>query len=298
MLPLLGNQRKRPQSTTSSPASSRKSSSRHSVNQRQSRVSSIRDEEVADVIEPLESTATSHPRPKRSELQKSLCKSRGNTRCVVTQMPEVVEIAHIYPHSMSSLPDHGIVWDLLRVFWSDERIQQWKAAVFTENTTEFFWLRKYPRRPHQSITTRPELPASLDGDMTNMKLFSCETEENIHSGTILTLHTDDPETKPLPSTALLEMQWILHRLTALSGAADIFFSEFDQYGDSSDASFDLGVSDESSLREGYSRWGDGSDGSPDSDIPAEKDVMKGDVTMENSQANTGFEPTLSTEAVF
>ncbi|PGH00622.1 hypothetical protein GX51_05721 [Blastomyces parvus] len=209
------NQRKRLQSMTSSLSSSQKISPRHSINAWQSGVSPVRDEEVADAIECLGSIPTSHPRPKRSALQKNLCKSRDNSRCVVTQMPEVVEIAHIYPYSMSSLPDHGAFWDLLGLFWSDHRIQQWKAAVFTENRTEvchnlitlaphvhacweralfvlkpldvaedqkamrvqFFWLRKYPRRQHQFITTRPELPANLDGDMTNIKLFSCETKE-------------------------------------------------------------------------------------------------------------------------
>ncbi|PGH00621.1 hypothetical protein GX51_05720 [Blastomyces parvus] len=64
---------------------------------------------------------------------------------------------------------------------------------------------------------------------------------------------------------------------------DIFFSEFDQYGDNSDASFGLDVSDESSLREGDWRWGDDSDGSPDPDIPAEREVAKADVKMEDSK---------------
>ncbi|KAK2810066.1 hypothetical protein FQN50_003260 [Emmonsiellopsis sp. PD_5] len=291
MLPILGNPRKRLQPRTSSAASSRNSSPGRSVNPQQ----------VAGVIERPESRPTSHPRPKRSELQKKLCKSRDNTRCVITQMPEVVEIAHIYPYSLSSLPEHDSFWNSLQIFWSDERLQQWKAAVYTENKTEvchnlitlaphahacweralfalkpldiaedqktmrvqFFWLRQYPRRPHQPITTRPELPASLDGDMTNLKLFNCETEEKIHSGTILTLHTDDPVTKPLPSIALLEMQWILHRLTALSGGADIFLPEFDGHDDSSDVDLDPDVSDESSLREGDWRWGNDSDESPD-----------------------------------
>jgi hypothetical protein len=251
-------------------------------------------------------------------------------------MPGAVEVAHIYPYSMSSLPDHGTFWDLLRVFWSDERIQQWKAAVFTENRTEvchnlitlaphvhacweralfalkpldvaedqktmrvqFYWLRKYPRRQHHPITARPELPASLDGDMTDMKLFSCDTEGKINSGTILTLRTDDPEIKPLPSIALLEMQWILHRLTALSSVADIFLSEFDQHGDSSDASFDLDMSDELSLREGDWRWSDDSNGSPDLDIPVERDMIKGDVTMQDCRENPDFKPTPFTEAAF
>lgn len=62
MFPILGNQRKRASSPKSSPGNSA----------RQSRVSSLRDEQVADDIERLESTPTSHPRLRRSELQRTL----------------------------------------------------------------------------------------------------------------------------------------------------------------------------------------------------------------------------------
>jgi hypothetical protein len=41
----------------------------------------------------------------------------------------------------------------------------------------------------------------------------------IQSGDTFTLATDDPIHKPLPSWELLEMQWCLQRITAMSGAA-------------------------------------------------------------------------------
>jgi hypothetical protein len=41
----------------------------------------------------------------------------------------------------------------------------------------------------------------------------------IESGDIFTLTTDNPRKRPLPSLELLEMQWILQRITAMSGAA-------------------------------------------------------------------------------
>ncbi|KAK2735044.1 hypothetical protein FQN55_002289 [Onygenales sp. PD_40] len=217
---VLRNQRKRPQSRMSSAARSRNSSPGRSVNPRQNRVSSIRDEEVADVIERPESRPTSHPRPKRSEHQKSL------KAAVFTE--NKTEVCH----NLITLAPHVHAC--------------WERALFALKPLDIAEDQKTMR----PMATRPELPASLDGDMTNLKFFDCETEEKIHSGTILTLDTDYPVTKPLPSTALLEMQWILHRLTALSGAADIFLSESDWHDDSSDVSLDLDVSDESSLREG------------------------------------------------
>ncbi|EEP81424.1 predicted protein [Uncinocarpus reesii 1704] len=252
------NQRKRSRSTTSSPARTPNPSTGRSA--RPSRIASSLHEHIPSVIERLKNLSTSEPRLRRSDREKNLCKSRDNTRCVVTHMPEIVEVAHIYPYPMSSLPRNDSFWGSLQVFWSEERIKQWKAAVFTERSTkacynlitfdplvhacwgralfalkpldvaedqksmqvQFFWLRNYPRRPAQSITSRPELPASLDGNLADLCLFDCITDKVIVSGTVLTLHTDDPETKPLPSIALLEMQWFLHRLTAMSGAANVF----------------------------------------------------------------------------
>src|SRR5262249_49174956 len=42
--------------------------------------------------------------------------------------------------------------------------------------------------------------------------------------------TVDPMLRPLPNFVLLEMQWILHRVAAMSGAAE----PQDEYGDSDD----------------------------------------------------------------
>jgi hypothetical protein len=40
------------------------------------------------------------------------------------------------------------------------------------------------------------------------------------SGHIVTFITDDPVSKPLPSLALLEMQWVLTRVVAMSAGAE------------------------------------------------------------------------------
>jgi hypothetical protein len=44
--------------------------------------------------------------------------------------------------------------------------------------------------------------------------------EQIASGHRVSMTTDDPVERPLPSLELLEMQWVLQRLSAISGAAE------------------------------------------------------------------------------
>ncbi|PWY85124.1 hypothetical protein BO83DRAFT_394569 [Aspergillus eucalypticola CBS 122712] len=61
----------------------------------------------------------------------------------------------------------------------------------------------------------------------NTKLFDIHTEKALRSGDTLTFKTDDPVGHPLPSMELLNMQWALHRVLALSGAADATDEELD-----------------------------------------------------------------------
>jgi len=51
-------------------------------------------------------------------------------------------------------------------------------------------------------------------------LFNHETRRVISSGDEISLETDDPVNKPLPSLKLLEMQWFLHRVAAMSAATE------------------------------------------------------------------------------
>lgn len=162
---------------------------------------------------------------------------------------------------MSAVPQDGSFWINPRTFWTDERIARWKSALFTEQSTEvlpylmilsprsyaywgkvlfalqpltvspdnismdvrFFWLRPYLRGPTINLTTCPSLPNNITSPIRNMKLFNHITEQTIRSGTKITLRTDNPQLRSLPSKDLLEMQWALHRLTALSGGVEAVF---------------------------------------------------------------------------
>jgi hypothetical protein len=50
-------------------------------------------------------------------------------------------------------------------------------------------------------------------------LFDIKSEKKFCSGDEFSLETDDPVLRLLSNFKLLEMQWFLHRVTAMSGAA-------------------------------------------------------------------------------
>jgi hypothetical protein len=93
---------------------------------------------------------------------------------------------------------------------------------------EFWWLADYDRKMRKDklpLSTRPE-DVALDGLEVNrgpgpVLLYHVEKQRLLRSGDIITLRTSDPENLPLPSIELLEMQWILTRLLALAGGAEL-----------------------------------------------------------------------------
>jgi hypothetical protein len=93
-------------------------------------------------------------------------------------------------------------------------------------TVEFHWLshHAYARK---RVQTLPPPPRNLDSTDRGTLLFDCRAMEIIRTGHVITLTTEHPDTLPLPSIDLLEMQWVLSRLVALSGAADVSKEELD-----------------------------------------------------------------------
>ncbi|KKK17884.1 hypothetical protein ARAM_005780 [Aspergillus rambellii] len=102
----------------------------------------------------------------------------------------------------------------------------------TTLTVKFFWLPTMDYLKSQSITRAPspiapDLISSPKDGIPFAKLFKLATEEKIPSGDILTFHTTDPVKLPLPSVKLLQLQWTLHRVLAMSGAADASDEDLD-----------------------------------------------------------------------
>ena len=166
----------------------------------------------------------------------------------------------------SSIQDTPSFWDTLRIFWSEERIDAWYNAIFSNSTRteicqnlvcltpsahaywerayfalkpvklsedkkrldiQFYWLPATPPGTRVDIIRVPSISAS-DRGRNLTRLFNNETCTVISSGNEISLETDDPTLRPLPDFRLLEMQWFLHRVTALSGAAepqDDFYNE-------------------------------------------------------------------------
>ncbi|KAF1817665.1 hypothetical protein P152DRAFT_26074 [Eremomyces bilateralis CBS 781.70] len=85
---------------------------------------------------------------------------------------------------------------------------------------QFSWLPPRNYTPQVDVLQRPSLPADLDQGPNLVKLFHYETEEKICSGDKNSLETDDPVARPLPDLGILEMQWLLHHVAAMSGAAE------------------------------------------------------------------------------
>src|SRR3984885_8638742 len=95
---------------------------------------------------------------------------------------------------------------------------------------KFHWMLRRSRYSHNvDILTPPSPLEDLDGG-SDIKLFHFPTDQRIRSGDMISLTTDDPVTRPLRHYGLLEMQWIMQRVTAMSGAAEIY----DDFNDDDD----------------------------------------------------------------
>jgi hypothetical protein len=210
---------------------------------------------------------------------------------VLTKVAEPVDVAYIFPFSMRNLKaptslDPYSIWTVLRLFWSQDRVDAWYKAIFSSGTevvynlmclaphvhkyherayfalepkeisddkkrltVKFFWLPRNQYSPTVDILRTPLIPEDLDGQNHGVGLWNFHTDKRIRSGDEIYLETNDPETLPLPDLRILEMQWILHRVTALSGAAE----PRDDFGEDSDDDWNMALRREEDL-EAEDEW--------------------------------------------
>lgn len=136
----------------------------------------------------------------RNITKKSQCHERDNWTCLITKGGDSVEVAHIYPFSLGQ-----------------------KAG--TENHTDFWdTLSTYGLR---YLKDHPTPSRNVDCSVDRACFLDCQSRSIIRSGDILTFTTPDPKKWPLPSVQLLHMQWLLNRLVAITGAADVTDEELD-----------------------------------------------------------------------
>lgn len=179
--------------------------------------------------------------------------------CALTKTSDSTRVAHIYPLSLK-LKDisngHEDLWSSLDLFFSTERVERWKRAVFGQDnetpasllrlgpvayilwskcryalkpievspdskqlTVQFFWMPWWNYAPLK-LEDAPEAPDNTDISACGTHLDNIHTGQRIQSGDIITFITTDPEKLPLPSMDLLDLQWVVHRLNALSGAVE------------------------------------------------------------------------------
>jgi hypothetical protein len=106
-----------------------------------------------------------------------------------------------------------------------------------KHTVQFFWFKRGSFLESMPLTKAPVLLTTGRAGPRDTKIFNCLTEEVICSGDFFTLEVQDPDQYPLPSFELLEMQWKLHIVAAMSGAAE---APDDPYGpDDLDKSMEL-----------------------------------------------------------
>lgn len=96
---------------------------------------------------------------------------------------------------------------------------------------EFYWQKKKPAHGKDEINllSEPETSRGLYDydDCEGLSFITGKREQNgqprygaLVSGQRVTVSTDDPDKRPLPSWDLLEMRWVLQRVAGMSGAAE------------------------------------------------------------------------------
>jgi hypothetical protein len=98
---------------------------------------------------------------------------------------------------------------------------------------QFFWQNK--QKDTQQTMSLLTTPSSTEGLDENTGVFRgaarlYRNDKRIQSGDYFKLQTDNPETKPLPSFQLLELQWFLQRIQGMAGAADIDWPPYSDSG--------------------------------------------------------------------
>ncbi|OAL72595.1 hypothetical protein A7D00_3597 [Trichophyton violaceum] len=161
-------------------------------------------------------------------------------------------------------------WSVLRMFWGQERVDAWYNAitgpVATETvqnlmclapsvhkyherayfalepveedtkshtlTVRFHWLPHMANLRRLKVDTRPSFPRGI-GCGRRIRLWEVVSGDEIISGTLINITGYDGI--PLPDLALLQLQWMLQRIVALAGGAEVF-QESNDDGDDDDYS--------------------------------------------------------------
>ncbi|EFW23403.1 hypothetical protein D8B26_006892 [Coccidioides posadasii str. Silveira] len=90
------------------------------------------DSAIARWLQNLSARNTTTSGTDRSTTASRNCKERDQSKCVLTGWEEP-DTAHIYTHSLIKASGRepravGRFWDILGLFWEEERVEQWKKG--------------------------------------------------------------------------------------------------------------------------------------------------------------------------
>jgi hypothetical protein len=154
-------------------------------------------------------------------------------------------------------PDSHRYWTKARFALKPIQLSEDKKRL----DVEFHWLPKY-NRSEMDILTSPQSP-EVSNSRPLIGLLHMATRQELYSGTKISFTTDNSVTRSLPHFALLEMQWILHRVTAMSAAAEVY-DDFDNNGDDDDDAMMVQAWD--SYEDGWDSYEEESPSTKDHDI--------------------------------
>ena len=163
----------------------------------------------------------------------------------------------------------AVFWDLLLCFWGRQQFEEWHSCVIPNGIdvpsnmlllqptlhglwsrgryalkpisktadgksfeVQFWWLKANPRSERVDLTSRPDISHDENEPtfiaVTRPPTFV--TPQILKSGDTFVWTTDDPTARPLPSFALLHLQWHLQRIAAIAAAGE----QLDSDGESDD----------------------------------------------------------------
>jgi hypothetical protein len=204
---------------------------------------------------------------------KKRAEERDNLSCVLTGV-STIEVAHIYPHyaikyreeksgqrynfgnsygcsgprrrSLLGKQDFSHKAYMKRGAKKSITLLPWEVQFFWQETQQ----RGFPSRIN--LTTTPNSTQGLEqgryphGGYT--WIFDKDGKK-IKSGDCFKLHTNDPIQKPLPDFELLELQWFLHRIQGMAGAADMDQEEGNSDSDDTEDIPGLTLDDDNNITE-------------------------------------------------
>ncbi|GFG24907.1 hypothetical protein IFM61606_04831 [Aspergillus udagawae] len=185
------------------------------------------------------------------------CQDRDKACILTKYSKDICQPCPLYPIWMSdeNMVDVRLFFGGLRQFWRDKKVDEWHNAIYgdasgpekPENlillspnayvlytkgyiafepidkdpegkwlTLKLWWLQQH-EEDCVDFSVIPQLPSDLHPSDYGAALHDVRNDRPLLSGEMITLETHDLENCPLPDTRILEMQWVLNRVLALSG---------------------------------------------------------------------------------